>query len=478
MTALRRPENAAVEHASTVHHPSDRRLGQILVDEFGWDPSVVDLAAREQRADPVDARRQIGHYLRRSRGASADPRRGYEIGLALLLQRQERRPRKQSRLHFDLVEYRELGYLLRFERDDMMRKLRAYALVMVALLLYIAYPLGMTMATAPPAVTRSAGSAGSERVDAVAARTAAVRPIAADGSSSAPRSAPEGPPPALDADRSGLLAEAAPARAPGLFYLYVLIGLFLVAFAAALGDTVVKTYGDFLKRTRRIARARTAIRAAWVESGRATRTTMPWRDPRKSAEQGSRSAERTAPPTERPDPEFRGVHRRLPQYYALWSLLKFALAVFFVACVVERSFVLRWPSLRTAVTAVTMLAPLWLHFLAGTCIRYHKYLREAGLLTPDILYPHMSTDHLRRWQEKRTGLRAATVLVWLSVCGVIVSGLGYFAAGSWNDATERDVLQEWFFLGTSTAFLLHATARVYEVRIRLRSMQPAHDGGT
>ena len=329
-----------------------RPVGEILADEFAWDPRTIDEALRLQAAAPQSSRRRIGHYLRQAHPGDAQAL--YQIGLALLLQQHESAVRTSmaglpsvGELHsaaqpqrrvaedddagvqFDRQEYAEIGTQMRFERQDILRRIRNYAVVMLGVVLYIGYALS----------------------------AAAENPKPAEGGWE------------------------------GLFYIYAVMGVAFVGFAVFYGDNVVKAYGEFLKRRTRFALSRLLIRARMIERG-ATATVMPSRTAH-MVKQGKLHM------GERPDPEFRGIHRYLVLLYSVWSLLKFGFAVFFVSAFLQRGFHISQGAALSAILVLYFVFPWWTFFISATCVRYHKYLKEARALDVQHPFPRGDTEHLR-----------------------------------------------------------------------------------
>lgn len=247
---------------------------------------------------------------------------------ALLRQANEKALDSQ-RAHVALEEYKELGQLYRFERVDMNRKIRAYAWMTSTLLIVIGYPLTL-------AVTNEGGE--------------------------------------VDPRWASVIA------------IYGLFALALIGFLVCLGDNLVKSYGQFLKRKSRISKARAQLRFYFQQHEPAMRTVMPWRlaEPGGANEIG-----------ERPDPDLTGLQRRLPLYYSIWSLVKIVLAVFVIGVLFERSFMVSRESAIDAAYVVLFLSPVWVYFVSGMCLRYHKYVDEGEAISQANPFPRYSTKHLR-----------------------------------------------------------------------------------
>ena len=115
-----------------------RRIGEILQSEFDWTRAEIDQAARSQASAAASER--FGYYCRQVR--ADNPSAAYHVQLAL--QRQEAEARsgtpalsgvEDPALQFDRLEYAELGVNLRWERADILKRIREDAIEFMDLML-------------------------------------------------------------------------------------------------------------------------------------------------------------------------------------------------------------------------------------------------------------------------------------------------------------------------------------------------------
>lgn len=371
----------------------ERRLGEILREDFGWLQATIDHAVHRQEADPAADRQRLGTYLR----AAGKGRDGVtDIAAALVIQMAERGA-NQGRPPFATVEYRELGTLYRFDRSDMDAKIRSYTALIIGLVLYIAYPLNIALTQRPQL--------------------------------------PEG--------------------AAGLLVLYALTGLFLVVLSMFLGDYTVKSYGQFLKRRMRIAKARIDLRAHHIAQGQLVPTAMPSRVPRHG---------------ERPDPEFVAMQRYLPLLYSAWCLIKLSFATYFLATLWGQGLLVKMDSVLRAMASVLLFAPLWIQIVGSTCERYHKYLKEGHALSATNLFPRASTDHLRPARQGHWWTKPAVLAyVMLGLTNGVLALVVVFAGEGEMVVVHGYQIQTGYaaMLGVAVLAVAYFAVRVFDVQMRV-----------
>lgn len=208
-----------------------RRIGDILVEDFAWDRGQIERIAGRHSSDGR-TRVRLGAKLR---AEVATDRERADVAIALALQLSERHSATQS-VAFDAMEYLEIGRILRHDRMVMAQKVRAYGLVLVGLILYIAYPLNFDL---------------------------------------------------------GQVAHTG--RPPGLLRLYAGVGLLLAMVALVLGDGLIKSYAYFIKRRWRMSMARRQLRAQAIARSGAVPTVMPSREADVKSRQAIDIAERPDP---------------------------------------------------------------------------------------------------------------------------------------------------------------------------------------
>lgn len=325
-------------------------LGDILLNYYGWPPQVISQALSRQSVDME--RKRLGHYLREA-GLGEGRLDISDVERAALLQ-DELSSRQSAGAEFDRIEYQELGRMLLADRDNIWRKIRTYLAINLTVLLYIAYPLNRVLDN-----------------------------------------------PAF----SGQMWD-------GIFILYAVVGVAMVAFAMCMGDDAVKCYGAFLKRRLRISRSRSMIRGAAQEHMGATRTLMPNRLLPPTLYFNEHHKERDS--QERPDPEITGLQWNLPLYYSVWSVFNLCFLAYFASCLFQGGFRVGNPSLLSGLTVVALFAPVMIHFWATLCEKYKKYLLEAIAMSPKTPFPRISTTQLRD-----SGVhRKSNSLVMYSVIGL------------------------------------------------------------
>lgn len=336
---------------------TERRLGEVLIEDYRWPSDLVRKALIQQAEAVPGPSRRLGELL-----AQLDPSRIADIEGALLVQARERRPSPTLLAE----EMAALGRNAEYERMDIARRIRWYAMLLIGLVLYTWYPLSLLL-----------------------------------GLESNRLSAPAG---------SGATRWTLPVR------FYGAMGIALVLFCFFAGDYLVKSFSAFLKLRVRLLKARRGLRAEALELRLLPATTMPTRDPNSSFDSA-----------ERPDPDYSRFHTWLPLFYTAFSLLKLGLLAVFV-CLLWSGDVHpdRYDAYR-ALWTVCVLGVAWVFLTGSMCIRYKRTLLEAELLSPTRPFPKITT-HVLRSRAEASHWRGG-YFAWGLVHVCLLAGFWIAAAG-------------------------------------------------
>jgi hypothetical protein len=392
-----------------------RKLGEILVERFGWEPTQVDAALNSQRCS--NAWQAIGTILK-----AGSPTRAREVDRALLVQARERISAEDPAERFLVKEYERIDLRIQHSRQNLTRLFYYYGLMFVVLLLFVAYPLNRELAQGGQAVASAPAPGGAFDPNAVAA----------------------------DTDTPLVLA-------------YSILGLALVAFLLFLGLHVVAKVGRYFKDRYRVEKAHVAIRSHFLQG--ADWSVLPLQlhySGRSEAHEGGRLPE----PSSRPEPDITRLQRATPLAYCFWSIPKLLLAIYFSACLWEKDLVPDAPSLWAGVLIMAGVGLLWIWISSDVCERFHKDIKEGRAICPRNPSPRYSTQHLRYGIAPRD-VKMATMGFFLAyVVGflmwIVAAGLFYWKR---NDNPEV-----WGILGIG-GFLLFAACSVMHSLYRASKMK-------